>query len=72
MYLESTRFQKLDLFSSSSEGREAPTLLDPLKRANHNHWICFGLQVWDGRHTRLGPLDRVNLSHWICNRLQLS
>jgi hypothetical protein len=27
-------FQKLDLFLSSGQGREAPTLLSPLDRAN--------------------------------------
>jgi hypothetical protein len=32
-------FWKLDLFLSSSERREAPTLLSPLERANVNHWI---------------------------------
>jgi hypothetical protein len=26
-----------DLFPSSDEGRETPTLLDPLERANFNH-----------------------------------
>jgi hypothetical protein len=32
--LENTTFQKLDLFPSSGEGRETPTLLGPLERAN--------------------------------------
>jgi hypothetical protein len=31
-------FQKLDLFLSSGEGRETPTLLGPVERANLNHW----------------------------------
>jgi hypothetical protein len=31
-------FQKLDLFPSSGEVRETPTLLGPLERANLNHW----------------------------------
>jgi hypothetical protein len=31
-------FRKLDLFPSSGEGGEAPTLLDPLERSNLNHW----------------------------------
>jgi hypothetical protein len=31
-------FRKLDPFSSSGEGREAPTLMGPLDRANLNHW----------------------------------
>jgi hypothetical protein len=32
-----TPFQKLDLFPSSGEGWETPSLLDPLERANLNH-----------------------------------
>jgi hypothetical protein len=31
-------FLKLGLFLSSGEGRETPTLLGPLERANFNHW----------------------------------
>jgi hypothetical protein len=31
-------FRKLDLFPSSGEGRETPTLLGPLERDNLNHW----------------------------------
>jgi hypothetical protein len=31
-------FQKLDLFPSSGEEQEAPTVLGPLERANPNHW----------------------------------
>jgi hypothetical protein len=30
-------FWKLDLFPSSGEGRETPTLLRPLEKANLNH-----------------------------------
>jgi hypothetical protein len=37
LFLENTMLQKLDLFPSSGEGRETPTLLGPLKRANLNH-----------------------------------
>jgi hypothetical protein len=38
--LEKTAFRKLDLFPSSGEGGgETPTLLDPLERANLNHWM---------------------------------
>jgi hypothetical protein len=33
-----TAFRKLDLFPSSGEGRETPTLLGPLERANLKHW----------------------------------
>jgi hypothetical protein len=36
--LENTTFRKLDLFPSSGEGRETPTLLGPLERANLNQW----------------------------------
>jgi hypothetical protein len=32
-------FRKLDLFLSSGERRETPTLLGLLERANLNHWI---------------------------------
>jgi hypothetical protein len=28
----------MDLFPSSDEGRETPTLLGPLERTNLNHW----------------------------------
>jgi hypothetical protein len=31
-------FQKLDLFLSSGEGKETPTLLGSLERANLNYW----------------------------------
>jgi hypothetical protein len=37
-------FWKLDLFPTSREGRETPTLLGPLKSANLNHWTS-GLEV---------------------------
>jgi hypothetical protein len=36
--LENMTFRKLDLFSSSREGREIPTLLGPSERASLNHW----------------------------------
>jgi hypothetical protein len=40
--LENTKFRKLDLFPSSDErGRETPTLLGPLERANLNHWTTY-------------------------------
>jgi hypothetical protein len=35
---QNTTFRKLDLFPSSGEGKETPTLLDPLERANLSHW----------------------------------
>jgi hypothetical protein len=34
--LENTTIRKLDLFLSSGEGRETPTLLGPLERASLN------------------------------------
>jgi hypothetical protein len=38
--VENTMLRKLDLFpTSSDEGRETPTLLDPLEGANPSHWI---------------------------------
>jgi hypothetical protein len=36
------------MFPPSGEGRETPTLLGPLERANLNHWIRP--QVRGGRH----------------------
>jgi hypothetical protein len=39
--LENATFRKLDLFPSSGEGGETPTLLDPLERANLNHWRTY-------------------------------
>jgi hypothetical protein len=36
--LESTVFRKLDLFPSSAEGRQTPTLSGPSEGANLNHW----------------------------------
>jgi hypothetical protein len=37
-YLENTTLWKLGLFLSSGEGKETPTLIGPLERANLNHW----------------------------------
>jgi hypothetical protein len=37
--LENTTFRKLDLFPSSGDRKETPTLLGPLERANLNHWF---------------------------------
>jgi hypothetical protein len=36
--LKNTKFRKLDLFLSSGEGGETPTLLVRLERADLNHW----------------------------------
>jgi hypothetical protein len=36
--LENTTFPKQDLFPFSGNGRETPTLLGSLERANLNHW----------------------------------
>jgi hypothetical protein len=37
-------FRKLDLFLSSGEVREIPTLLGPLESANLNHWTTHQTQ----------------------------
>jgi hypothetical protein len=39
--VENISFRKLDLFPSPCEGREIPTLLGPLERANFNHCTQF-------------------------------
>jgi hypothetical protein len=39
--LEDITFGKLELFPSSGEGREIPTLSASLERANLNHWTEF-------------------------------
>jgi hypothetical protein len=36
-----TTFRKLDLFPSSGDGRETPTLIGSLERYNLNHRIYF-------------------------------
>jgi hypothetical protein len=36
--LENTKFLELDLFPSSGEGKETPTLLGSLERINSNYW----------------------------------
>jgi hypothetical protein len=38
---ENIIFRKLVLFSSLGEGRETSTLLNPLEKANLNHWPGF-------------------------------
>jgi hypothetical protein len=38
-------FRKMDLFPSSDELREAPTLLGPLQRANRNQCIRVGVYL---------------------------
>jgi hypothetical protein len=38
-------FLKLNLFPSSGEGRETPTLLGPLERANLSHWMMEEFQI---------------------------
>jgi hypothetical protein len=42
---KNTMFRKLDLFPSSSEIWETPTLLDPLETANLSHWTTY-VWVW--------------------------
>jgi hypothetical protein len=39
--LENKTFRELDVFPSSSQGRETPTLLGPVERANLDHWIKY-------------------------------
>jgi hypothetical protein len=56
--LENTAFRKLYLFPPSGEGRETPTLLDPLQRVNLNHWILLR------RETQLS----VQLCNLMCSR----
>jgi hypothetical protein len=43
--LEKPLFQKLDLFPSSGEEREAATLLGPLERANPSFLTCKWKQI---------------------------
>jgi hypothetical protein len=43
-YLENTSFRKLDLCPSSGDGRETPTLLGLLERANLNTVILSVIQ----------------------------
>jgi hypothetical protein len=38
---KNTTFRKLDLFPSSGEGWETPTLLGPLEIANLSHWTTY-------------------------------
>jgi hypothetical protein len=39
--LEKTKFWKLDMFLPSGEGKETPTILGPLERANLNHRLAL-------------------------------
>jgi hypothetical protein len=44
--LENTTIRKLDLFPSTAEGKETPSLFGPLEKVNFNHWsisetLCF-------------------------------
>jgi hypothetical protein len=48
--LENMTFRELDLFPSSYEEREAPTLLGPLERDNLNHWTSL---------LDIGTMDKV-------------
>jgi hypothetical protein len=41
-------FQKLDLFPSSGDGKETPTLLGPLGRANLQ-WLRSAFSKWPKR-----------------------
>jgi hypothetical protein len=39
--LKNTTFRKLDVFPTSGEGWGTPGLLDPLERANLDHWTTY-------------------------------
>jgi hypothetical protein len=55
-------FRKLDLFASSDEGRETPTLLGPFERANLNLWTkSTNPVILNVIYHRQNPLDS-NLS----------
>jgi hypothetical protein len=41
--LENTTFWKLDLFTSSGEGKVIPTMLGPLEKVNLNYWTSHAL-----------------------------
>jgi hypothetical protein len=52
-------FRKLDLFPSSGERRETPTLLGSLERANLNHWTRSSfVQVVISKDLKLLTLDK--------------
>jgi hypothetical protein len=58
--LENTTFRKLDLFPSSGERNQTPSLLAPLERANFKHWIKFANPIiLSVIHPRQNPLDSV-------------
>jgi hypothetical protein len=44
-YLENTKFRKLEPIPSSDEGKETPTLLGILERANLNHSTIYEVEV---------------------------
>jgi hypothetical protein len=55
-------FRKLDLFPSPDEG-ETPDVLDPLGRANLNHWSSLDLFPSPGERdtpTLFDPSERAN------------
>jgi hypothetical protein len=50
---ENTVFWKPDLFPSTDEGKETPTLLGPLGSINFNHCTRIGVSfpiIWKGKH----------------------
>jgi hypothetical protein len=60
--LENTTFRKLDLFQSSNEERETPTLLCPVERAVLNHWTT---------HVEIEVNLRPTVSRPICPGVRL-
>jgi hypothetical protein len=69
--LQSTTFIKMDMFPSSVLGRETPTLLGLLLRANLNHWTRAGVSLptpEDAKHTQFPKgcfLVIKNSEQWI-------
>jgi hypothetical protein len=60
-----TMFRKLNLFASSGEWWETPTLLGPLERANINHWaIYINLYGLPEIHKPDIPFEMYSGLHW--------
>jgi hypothetical protein len=49
----------MDVFSSSVERRETPTLLGPLERTNLNHWITEPVSNHGSNHWTTGPVSET-------------
>jgi hypothetical protein len=63
------RSRQCFLFPSSGEGRETPTLLGPLERANSNHWMRLALSMGPYRVGVTSPL--AIFQGLDCNRCSL-